>query len=322
MLRTSRQAGKHVLVTELTEAVNLGAALRALRRRADLSQRELAERSGVPQATLARIESGRAADPRFRTVERLVRAAGGEVSIRVSGTAGAAGAAATAATAGTAGAAVTSGAADLSLPAVPHDPLRDGAGRRYPAHLDAWEVKEPKDWPGAWWANWYNLPPALWPLPVPPATYQRNRRYRDRRRRAEEVRRTVRLRRVTGGGLPATSWRFVAELPGGGLVGELRAHERSPHLIDGDDPSDEREIVLDGVLVAEACRRLGIGRRLVAMLAAEMDRSGIRSAHAIAEGGGVDLLIACGYQFETSRLWALRHDRRPATGNRPSGQGG
>lgn len=299
-----------MLVTELTEAVDLGAALRALRRRADLSQRELAERSGVPQATLARIESGRAADPRFRTVERLVRAAGGEVPIRVSGTSG---------TAATSDAAVT---ADLSLPAVPHDALRDGAGRRYPAHLDAWEVKEPKDWPGAWWANWYNLPPALWPLPVPPATYQRNRRYRDRRRRAEEIRRTVRLRRVTGGGLPATSWRFVAELPGGGLVGELRAHERSPHLIDGDDPSDEREVVLDGVLVAEACRGLGIGRRLVTMLAAEMDRSGIRTAHAIAEDGGVDLLLACGYQFKTSRPWALRYDRRPTTANRPSGQGG
>ncbi|WP_233599699.1 GNAT family N-acetyltransferase [Micromonospora sp. M71_S20] len=290
-------------MAELTEAVDLGAVLRALRRRADLSQRELSERSGVPQATLARIESGRAADPRFRTVERLVRAAGGEVPIGVRDTAPVA-------------------TADLSLPAVPHDALRDGAGRRYPAHLDAWEVKEPRDWPGAWWANWYNLPPALWPLPVPPATYQRNRRYRDRRRRAEEIRRTVRLRRVTGGGLPATSWRFVAELPGGELVGELRVHERSPHLLDGDDPSDEREIVLDGVLVAEDCRRLGIGRRLVAMLAAEMDRAGIRTAHAIAEDGGVDLLLACGYQFKTSRPWALRHDRRPAAANRLSGQAG
>ncbi|MEH0970403.1 GNAT family N-acetyltransferase [Micromonospora sp. CPCC 205546] len=290
-------------MAELTEAVDLGAALRALRRRADLSQRELAERSGVPQATLARIESGRAADPRFRTVERLVRAAGGEVPIGVRDTA-------------------PVPTADLSLPAVPHDALRDGAGRRYPAHLDAWEVKEPKDWPGAWWANWYNLPPALWPLPVPPATYQRNRRYRDRRRRAEEIRRTVRLRRVTGGGLPSTSWRFVAELPGGELVGELRAHERSPHLMDGDDPSDEREVVLDGVLVAEDCRRLGIGRRLVAMLSAEMDRSGIRTAHAIAEGGGVDLLLACGYHFKTSRPWALRHDRRPAAANRLSGPAG
>ncbi|MFD0788678.1 helix-turn-helix domain-containing protein, partial [Micromonospora azadirachtae] len=50
------------------DTVELGRTLRALRRRADLSQRELAQRSGVPQATLARIESGRARDPRFRRV--------------------------------------------------------------------------------------------------------------------------------------------------------------------------------------------------------------------------------------------------------------
>ncbi|MEU9506962.1 GNAT family N-acetyltransferase [Micromonospora sp. NPDC048170] len=287
-------------MAELTDSVDLGATLRALRRRADLSQRQLAERSGVPQATLARIESGRAADPRFRTVERLVRAAGGEVAISVRDTT------ASADTADTAGAA---GNAGRSLPAVPHDQLRDGAGRRYPAHLDVWEVNEPKDWPGAWWANWYNLPPALWPLPLPPATYERSRAYRDRRRRAEEIRRTVRLRRVTDRGLPATSWRFVAELPGGELVGELRAHERSPHLVYGDDPSEEREIVIDGVLVAGDCRRLGIGRRLVGLLADEMDRAGIRTAHAIAEFGGVDLLLGCGYRLEASRPWALRLDR-------------
>lgn len=43
------------------------------RRRAGLTQRELAERSGVPQSTIARIESGRT-DPRMRTLERLLRA--------------------------------------------------------------------------------------------------------------------------------------------------------------------------------------------------------------------------------------------------------
>jgi hypothetical protein len=98
---------------------------------------------------------------------------------------------------------------------VPHDELRDEAGRRYPAHLDVWEVREPRDWPGAWWAEWYNLPPERWPRPVPLATYELNRVYRDRRRRTEQVRGAVVVRRVTGAGLPATSWRFVAELPGG-----------------------------------------------------------------------------------------------------------
>lgn len=43
------------------------------RRRAGLTQRELAERSGVPQSTIARIESGRS-DPRTKTLERLLTA--------------------------------------------------------------------------------------------------------------------------------------------------------------------------------------------------------------------------------------------------------
>ncbi|SCG80322.1 Acetyltransferase (GNAT) family protein [Micromonospora echinaurantiaca] len=269
--------------------VELGGTLRALRRRADLSQRELAAKAGVPQATLARIESGRAADPRFRTVLRLVRAAGGELAVGV----------------------VADERADAPLvpvPPVPHDDMRDEADRRYPAHLDVREVRRPRDWPGAWWASWCNLPPRLWPCPVPAATYDLDRGYRDRRRQREEIRRAVRLRRVWGDGLPTTSWRFVAELPDGELVGELRAHERSPHLFDGEEPSDEREIVLDGVLVAAPCRGLGIGRRLVELLTAEMERAGVRRAHAVAELEGVDFLLACGYQLETSRPSALRFD--------------
>jgi transcriptional regulator with XRE-family HTH domain len=291
---------KHRDVTESADAVDLGTALRALRRRADLSQRELAQRSGVPQPTLARIESGRATDPRFRTVERLVRAAGGEI------------------TAGVRGEAEGAGGDDptrdgRSLPAVPHDGMRDEAGRRYPAHLDVWEVREPKDWPGAWWAYWYNLPPERWPLKVPTATYELDRGYRDRRRRAEQVRREVGVRRVTGGGLPRTSWRFVAELPCGELVGELRAHERSPHLRYGGDERDwAREVVLDGVLVAAEHRRLGIGRRLVDALIGQLDEIGIGSACAIAEAEGIGFLAACGFQFEGVRPAALRLDRRLA----------
>ncbi|MGR6316849.1 GNAT family N-acetyltransferase [Micromonospora soli] len=269
--------------------------LRRLRRRTDLSQRELAARAGVPQSAVARIESGRSGDPRWRTVERLIRAAGGQVRFEVP-------------------------AADepLHLPApVPHDGLRDRAGRRYPAHLDVWEVHEPKDWPGAWWAEWYNLPPERWPLPLPPATYELNRRHRNRRRWAEWVRGVVAVRRVTGGALPLTSWRFVAELPDGELVGELRAHERSPHVQwGGEEPVEAREVVLDGVLVAADHRRLGIGRRLVQALVAEFTAAGIEVARAVADGPGVDLLLACGFLLEPARPAALRLERPVSAGRR------
>ncbi|WP_063838544.1 MULTISPECIES: helix-turn-helix domain-containing protein [Micromonospora] len=281
-------------MAETADRVDLGGSLRALRRRADLSQRELADLAGVPQATLARIESGRSGDVRFRTVERLVRAAGGRVAIGIPG----------------------DQASDdrvpevVPVPGVPHDGLRDAAGRRYPPHLDAWEVHGPRDWPGAWWAGWWNLPPQHWPRRLPAATYELSRERRDRRRWGERIRREVTVRRVTDDGLPGTCWRFVAELPDGRLVGELRAHERDPRLLYGDlIDAGEREIVLDGVLVAGPCRLLGIGQRLVAALTAEMERAGIRVAHAVADFGGVDLLLACGYRIEGRGHYAMRLDR-------------
>jgi transcriptional regulator with XRE-family HTH domain len=54
--------------------------LRAARAHAGLTQRALAARSGVPQPTIAAIESG-AQDPRFRTLERLVQASGQELDL-------------------------------------------------------------------------------------------------------------------------------------------------------------------------------------------------------------------------------------------------
>lgn len=54
-------------------AVNAGEVLRQVRRRAGLSQRQLAERAATPQSTIARIEAGRS-DPRAGTLERLLRA--------------------------------------------------------------------------------------------------------------------------------------------------------------------------------------------------------------------------------------------------------
>lgn len=231
-------------------------------------------------------------------MERLVRAAGGDLRVDLAGD-------------------VPGERPHSGLPAaVPHDELRDEAGRRYPAHLDVWEVREPRDWPGAWWAEWYNLPPERWPRPVPLATYELNRVYRDRRRRTEQVRGAVVVRRVSGAALPATSWRFVAELPGGELVGELRAHEQSPHLRwGGDERPGEREVVLDGVLVAAEHRRLGIGRRLVEALVAQLDRAGIRTARALTEQHGIGFLLSCGFRVTAPRPAALRLER-PVSGER------
>ncbi|MDQ6618027.1 MAG: helix-turn-helix domain-containing protein [Actinomycetota bacterium] len=50
-----------------------GRELRAARRRARLSQRALAARTGVAQPTIARIERGQD-DPRVGTLDRLLRA--------------------------------------------------------------------------------------------------------------------------------------------------------------------------------------------------------------------------------------------------------
>lgn len=55
--------------------------LRSARRNAGLSQRELAEASGVKQPAIARIESG-AVVPRADTLDRLLKACGQELHMR------------------------------------------------------------------------------------------------------------------------------------------------------------------------------------------------------------------------------------------------
>ncbi len=54
--------------------------VREARKRAGLTQVELAERAGVPQSTVARVESG-ARTPSTDLVERLVRATGYEIRV-------------------------------------------------------------------------------------------------------------------------------------------------------------------------------------------------------------------------------------------------
>lgn len=90
--------------------LDVAGVLRALRRRADLSQRELAARAGMAPSQLARLESGENGNPRLRTLERLV----GSAAARI--------------------AAVDLDGTELTPLATDH--WRDGAHRQFPPHLD------------------------------------------------------------------------------------------------------------------------------------------------------------------------------------------
>ena len=127
--------------------------VRAARRRADWSQRELARRVGVHHATIGRIEAGRVT-PSLELLQRVLGAAGFRL-------------------------AVVDDRGRVLPPMRDRDDIRDGADRRYPSHLDT--ILDPE--PGEWWADRYGLA-------RPPETFYRNRLVRDalRRRSQWEVR--------------------------------------------------------------------------------------------------------------------------------------
>jgi len=56
--------------------MKIGQRLRSAMKRADLSQKELARRSGIHESTISAVMSGLAANPNWETVERLVDAIG------------------------------------------------------------------------------------------------------------------------------------------------------------------------------------------------------------------------------------------------------
>jgi len=60
--------------------MNVAEWVNGARRSAGLTQRQLSERSGVPQPTIARIESGKQM-PRADTLDRILRACGWELDM-------------------------------------------------------------------------------------------------------------------------------------------------------------------------------------------------------------------------------------------------
>lgn len=270
--------------------LDLGRILRGLRRRADLSQRELAERAHVPTSSIGRIESGDTPSPGFRTIERLVAATGG--SIRISGP-------------------PERPAEYPCPPEPPHEDLGDAAGRRYPAHLDVRRVTEAKDWWGAWWANWYNLPRHRWPREAPEHTFDLSRRTRDHKRRrrvgaAQVARLTIAPQHPPG--QPDNTRLHVATDDAGLVVGWVGGYIR-PRYIDG-----EREFLLCGIEVAPAWRRLGLGTRLLAALRTDLAADGIPRARVLIDELGLPLRFfhAGGFQLAPERLptWLTMPVRR------------
>jgi transcriptional regulator with XRE-family HTH domain len=65
-------------------ATNIGQNLKWARRRAFMTQRELAEAAGMGHDQISRIESGKV-DPRLSTIERLAEALGVEARELVGG---------------------------------------------------------------------------------------------------------------------------------------------------------------------------------------------------------------------------------------------
>lgn len=124
--------------------------VRAARRRADCSQRELAERAGVAASTVGRIEGGSLV-PSLGVLRRLLAGAG---LVLV---------------------AVDAEGRVVAPMLDDRDDLRDGAERRYPSHLDV--VVDPG--PGEWWGDRYGLT-------SPPETFHRDRWTRDARRRRSQ----------------------------------------------------------------------------------------------------------------------------------------
>jgi transcriptional regulator with XRE-family HTH domain len=153
---------------------SMSGIVRRVRRTADLSQRELAEATGLSTSLIGAIETGDRA-PSLRTLSRILAAA----SYRL---------------------VVIDDAGRLVLPLEVWQDTTDGAGRRYPPHLDT--ILDPKF--GEWWADGFGLA-------RPPETFRRNRERRDYERRLSQWQVRVAKFRNAPEPQPPVNWRRLDE---------------------------------------------------------------------------------------------------------------
>ncbi|MEV6495624.1 helix-turn-helix domain-containing protein [Actinoplanes sp. NPDC051633] len=145
--------------------------VRRVRRIKVLSQRELADAVGVAPSTIGKLEAG-SAQPGALLLRRILAIAGHRLTV------------------------IDTGGRRVE-PMADWDDTRDGAGRRYPSHLDT--ILDPE--PGEWWGDVYGLA-------RPPETFHRDREWRDvRRRRSQWEVRVEQFRHVPPPILPEVWWR-------------------------------------------------------------------------------------------------------------------
>lgn len=123
--------------------------VRRARRIADMSQRQMARFAKVAPSTVGKVETG-AIVPSVDVLARLLGVAGLYLI-------------------------VVDQNGHVVEPMADREDIRDGAERRYPAHLDV--ILDPE--PGEWWADKYGLA-------RPPETFHRSRWRRDRQRRRSQ----------------------------------------------------------------------------------------------------------------------------------------
>lgn len=168
----------------------------------------------------------------------------------------------------------------------------------------------PQGLAGAWWAEWYTLPPERWPLPVPPATYDLDRRRRDRRRAVD------RISSGFGTGVTASACRT----PRGGSSPScptVRWWGSCGPTSAASTCWRPGRATVTGNWCWTGCssRPVCTGQAPVGGWSAsswgEMERAGIGAVHAVAEGGAVDFLLACDFRLGWTRPWPIS-PRRPA----------